>query len=150
MAGHNSTNYCPIAVFDYESFDNTDIFSGSCSDMNYAYKDISRHEKLGNQSFCVLSSLVDESYTNPEYKAICYEMICSALSLTIKIGEYYIVCPREGGQIKAKYFNGYLLCPDYNLICTSTTLFNNLLNFIETESKEIDESFNYSLILVML
>ena len=63
-----------------------------------------------------MSSLVNIGSSEPKVIPLCYEMICSSRSLTIKIGEYYIVCPREGGKIKAKNFDGFLLCPDYNLI----------------------------------
>jgi hypothetical protein len=61
-------------------------------------------------------------------------MYCSERSLTIKINNDYIVCPREGGKIKAINFNGYLLCPDYNLICSGTVLCNDLFDCIEKES----------------
>ena len=45
-------------------------------------------------------------------------MFCTSRSLTIQVGEDFIVCPRGGGHKKLKNYNGYILCPDYNLICT--------------------------------
>ena len=70
-------------------------------------------------------------------------MFCSAKSLTIKVGDYYIVCPREGGQIKAENFQGTLLCPDYNLICTNKILCNNLLDCLEKNSEDKESEFDY-------
>ena len=138
--GSKETNYCPIAHYD-ESIN----YIGSCSDSSNENINSLRDEKYGNNSFCVISSLekVSSENENSDYTSICYEMFCTSLSLTIKIGENYIVCPREGGQIKAKGFNGYLLCPDYNLICTSTILCNSLLNCFEKNSEEIEETFYY-------
>ena len=136
--GRKSTNYCPIAQYD-ESIE----YIGSCSNTDNTNINRQREEKYGNDSFCVISSLEKTENENPQYFPICYQMICSALSLTIKIGDNYIVCPREGGQIKAEGFQGYLLCPDYNLICTSTILCNNLFNCKEKQSKEKEESFYY-------
>jgi hypothetical protein len=63
--------------------------------------------------------------------------------LTIKIGNNYIVCPREGGKINVENFKGFLLCPDYNLICTGTVLCNNILDCFDKKSEEKSEAFNY-------
>ena len=148
-SGPKSTNYCPIAQYDPDSSGERYIYTGRCSEINYTEKDTDRHEELGDHSFCVISSLVDikdddeDNTSNPDYKSICYEMICSSLSLTIKIGNDYIVCPREGGQIKVRNYKGTLLCPDYNLICTSTKLCNNFFDCFEKKSEEINETFYY-------
>ena len=143
FGGSRATNFCPIAQFDYSSTERY-IYSGRCSDSKTTLTD-GRNEKISDNSFCVLSSLESgtSSTPEPEVLSLCYEMKCSPKSLTIKIGEYYIVCPREGGKIKAKGFNGYLLCPDYYLICNSHPLCNNLINCLESNSTEKEESFYY-------
>ena len=143
FGGSRATNFCPIAQFDYSSTERY-IYSGRCSNSTTTLTD-GRNEKISNNSFCVLSSLElgTSSTPEPEVLSLCYEMKCSPKSLTIKIGEYYIVCPREGGKIQAKGFNGYLLCPDYYLICNSFPLCNNLLNCLELNSIEKEESFYY-------
>ena len=56
-------------------------------------------------------------------------------SLTIKIGEDFIVCHRAGGEIEVNDYDGYLLCPDYNLICSGTILCNDMFNYIEKKSE---------------
>ena len=71
-------------------------------------------------------------------------MYCTSGSLTIKIGEYFIVCPRSGGKVEVENFNGYLLCPDYNLICTGSRLCNNIYDCLKEQSVEINETFYYN------
>ena len=143
LTGEIPNIFCPIPRPFDESY-STSIYSGHCSEINFAEKDDDRYETLGDHSFCVLSSLVNkDDITDKSFKSLCYEMFCSALSLTIKVGEYYIVCPREGGQIKVKYFTGYLLCPDYNLICSNTVLCNSLYNCLKKNSEIKATAFDY-------
>ena len=131
--GLKQTNYCPIA-----EYTQTEGFSiGFCSDANTP-KDTSLYEETGSGSFCVLSSLISN-----QFKSVCYKMSCSPKSLTIKIGNDYIVCPREGGQIQPPGYEGYLLCPDYNLICTTEKLCNNLLDCFNKKSLEKENSLDY-------
>ena len=134
--GLKEVYYCPIA--EYNTQTSTNLYTGSCFD-NTTSVDDSYHEELGEDSFCVLSSLVDEN----NYKAVCHKMFCSLQSLTIRVGDYYIVCPRSGGKIKPDNFTGYLLCPDYNLICTGTKMCNNIFDCIKNESEEKEDTFNY-------
>ena len=133
--GVKEVNYCPIAEFNND----INLYTGSCFDDNTQI-DNSYYEELGANSFCILSSIINEN----NYKAVCHKMICSLQSLTIKINNYYIVCPRSGGKIKPDNFNGYILCPDYNLICTGTKLCNNIFDCIKNESEEKENAFNYS------
>ena len=139
-AGPKSTNYCPIARYDYDS--NIPIYNYRCSNADSIDRDLQRDETFGNDSFCVLSSL-SKVENDKDVKALCYKMICSSQSLTIQIGNYYIVCPREGGKIEAKNLDGFLLCPDYNLICSSSVFCNDLFNCIQNQSYELEESFIY-------
>ena len=107
-------------------------------------------EKYGSNSFCALSNILPEierekhkSFIDSP-RAICYPMFCSSKSLTIQIYDEFIVCPREGGkvQLSGKY-SGYILCPDYNLICTGTKFCNDMFDCIEKESLSKQETFNY-------
>ena len=147
--GPKSTNYCPIA--EYNELDTEYIYKGHCYSVKTS-QDADLEEKIGETfsptSFCVLSSLVKPNSAVSEMRSVCYEMKCSPKSLTIKILEYYLVCPREGGQIKAKGFNGYLLCPDYYLICGGTTLCNNLIDCATKNSSETEESLDYEYTII--
>ena len=128
IGGFISANYCPV--------------SQSASDDKYS----DRCSKTGkSNSFCALSSLKKTSTNNDEtYQAKCFEMFCSKKSLTIKIEDYYFVCPRGGGKIDGdEGFSGFLLCPDYNLICTGEVMCNDMFDCVEEKSVEIEESFIY-------
>ena len=139
--GLSQTKYCPIGEYNYDPiYDN--IVTGFCSDLTLQ-KDESIHEEFGNDSFCILRS----SLILNEFKSVCYKMSCSAKSLTIKIGNDYIVCPREGGQIQPDGFQGYLLCPDYNLICTTDKLCNNMEDCFEKRSIEKEDTLDYDYII---
>ena len=64
-------------------------------------------EYYSNESFCVLSSLLDKNETNyrnylNQVHSICYKMYCSDKSLTIQIKDDFVVCPRAGGKIKVQ------------------------------------------------
>ena len=111
-------------------------------------------EIYSNQSFCVLSEVYDiyndktrnfEGIIHP----ICYEMFCSDTTLTIKIKEQYITCPRGGGKVKV-YNNtnytlqGYIYCPDYNLICTGSVPCNDIFDCILKESISIKPNYTYT------
>ena len=131
--GLAQTNYCPIAEYTSKG----QFITGFCSDLN-TQKDDSVHEELGSESFCVLSSLISN-----QFKSVCYKMSCSSKSLTIKIGNDYIVCPQEGGQIQPFEYQGYLLCPDYNLICTTEKLCNSLFDCFKKKSVEKEDTLDY-------
>ena len=103
-------------------------------------------ETYSDHSYCYLSSLIqkeDASYNLKTVRAICYESFCSDNSLTIKIKDDYIVCPRAGGKIVVDGYDGYFLCPDYNLICTGTVLCNDLFDCVKKKSLLKEETFNY-------
>ena len=117
----SDTNACP-----YAQFPNEENYHGSCFDKN------------------TVINAKEGSNTAPDVLPLCYEMKCSSKSLSIKVGDYYIVCPREGGKIFAEHFNGFIMCPDYNLICTGSTMCNNLLDCYNKKSTEKEESFDYS------
>ena len=144
IVGKDKTKYCPISEYDTSSRTNTYI--GLCSgESQDAFLESKIGEFYSDKSFCVLSSLIkeaDESYL--KLRAVCYEMICSSLSLTIRIWDNYIVCPKEGGRIEAENFKGYILCPDYNLICTGTEMCNSMFDCIDKESEEKENTFDYS------
>ena len=107
-------------------------------------------EKYDNNTFCILSS-VSIIGTKDFYKfdnnmihPLCYPIFCSEQSLTIQIYEQYVVCPRSGGKVKVDgIYEGYLFCPDYNLICTGRTICNEIFNCIETKSEIKNNTYDY-------
>ena len=163
--GRSSADYCPVSQQNAEETQNS-YYVGHCSELgngDYGTRIIYQNssdstrkgyksselssiilEKHSNNSFCVLSSLISKNIDNYKYysstvRAVCYQMHCSDRSLTIQIKNDYIVCPRAGGKIKATNFDGYLLCPDYNLICSGTVLCNDLFDCVEKKSTLKDD-----------
>ena len=139
---------CPIS--EYNGMNSEDIYIGHCNQENSVVSDSNLqniiNEYFSSQSFCVLSSLVStEHIAYIKIRSVCYEMFCSSKSLTIRINNNYLVCPRSGGKITADNLGleGYLLCPDYNLICTGKTVCNSNYDCFSKKSEEKEESFNY-------
>ena len=169
-----NADYCYIFYFKQEE-ENNHQFIGNCKMGNGGYGSAIKYinynnnnliniknngdleEDLGetysNNSFCVLSDVYDiysDKTKNIEgnIHPICYEMFCSDKTLTIKIKEQYIVCPREGGKVRV-YNNsnynlrGYIYCPDYNLICTGSVICNDMFDCIMKESIPLKPNYTY-------
>ena len=147
IGGFPSANYCPVSQYE----NSETIFESRCS-LKGTPSTIASiiGEALSDTSFCALSTLIKKnvvnysSYTNT-VRAVCFKMSCSEKSLTIQFGEDYFVCPREGGKIAGDEdnFDGYILCPDYNLICTGTVMCNDMIDCFNKKSEENEESYNY-------
>ena len=165
-------NSCPVFYYK-EAEEQLKKFIGSCSIGNGEYGinieynnglnikngDLEKYlgEEYSNNSFCVLSEIINtdiNSAIDPEdYEGIvhpiCYEMFCSDKSLTIKIKDEYIVCPREGGKIEIFSSNisitGNIYCPDYNLICTGTAVCNNIFDCIKKQSLPLKPDYTYKI-----
>ena len=165
-------DYCPVAK-SYSSETSKNYFAGHCSKLGvgvnygdpvyyylnidgqdrYVHYDNSQYENItgeiySNISFCYLSSLIKKTESlsklfSQMFRAICFQTFCSSRSLTVKIFNDYIVCPRTGGKIEIDSYEGYLLCPDYNLICSGTVLCNNILECIDKKSEPKEESYYY-------
>jgi hypothetical protein len=106
-------------------------------------------EKYSNTSFCVMSKLVPTGkykMYGSVFHPMCYQMHCSSSFLTIQINDDYIVCPREGGNVKLEGYDGQLLCPDYNLICTGTILCNDMFDCIDKKSEAKEDTYDYDYI----
>ena len=169
ISGKEIADDCFVSDFDKDEED-LSFFVGSCNKGNGEYgtkiyynnnyrgkngnfPDIFG-EEISDNSFCVLSSVVPLSLKDTNINEfniyngithpICYPMFCTSKSLTIQIYNHYIVCPREGGIVEVKGdYNGYVHCPDYNLICTGTVMCNDLFECIEKHSLEKDDNFDY-------
>ena len=103
-------------------------------------------EKYSSTSFCVMSNIVPTGkykMFGSVFHPMCYQMHCSSLFLTIQINDDYIVCPREGGSVKLEGYDGQLICPDYNLICTGTTLCNDMFDCIDKKSEAKEYEYDY-------
>ena len=105
-------------------------------------------EKYSENSFCMMSNLVPNGkyeIFGTIFHPMCFPSYCSSSSLTVLIYDQYIVCPRQGGNVKVEGYDGKIHCPDYNIICTGTVLCNDLFDCIEKKSmpKENTNIYDY-------
>ena len=158
---YKSADYCPISR---EIMNDNIYYVGRCSykanreygerieyfvDNKYKYYkneelEVNTGEKYSDHSFCYLSSLTTKSEPkfviySKKVRTVCYETFCSPKSLTVKIHDNYIVCPKTGGKIQIDEYEGFFLCPDYNLMCSGIVLCNDMFDCVEKKS-EIKES----------
>ena len=169
--GNKYAEYCPISLSEKEN-EEEPIYSyiGSCNlgktenygrfafyygpnktiGNTYSIFTDSFGESFSDNSFCAFSSIIKKDDPKKELyqdfiRPTCYEMFCSNRSLTIKIKEQYIVCPREGGYVSiGKNYMGNLACPDYNLICSQTVPCNNMFDCVDKKStKKEDYIYDY-------
>ena len=166
-------DYCPIMDSKRSEMEN-DYYVGNCKNgsniygYNTVYKNVKDNkyyygikntvlpkefgESLNtDNSFCVINSLVlrnDISKYKYDFvtpRAMCHEMFCSEKTLTIKINNVYIICPRQGGKVEIEGYNGFILCPDYNLICTGTIMCNDLFDCVEKKSLVKEAIYDYEI-----
>ena len=161
-----TADYCPVNG-QLSSETGYNYFYGSCkygstqfgSNIYYVNPDTKQQEKhlnselpteisesISDNSYCIMTNLVPKgkyAIYNSVFHPMCYETYCSSKSLTIKINGLYVVCPRSGGNVKVEGYDGYLSCPDYNLICTGTVFCNDIFDCINKKSLVKNDTFDY-------
>ena len=167
IGGYQAADYCPVARTGKASGD-TAYFSTQCSkkgngrygDFMCIYKNgrtvFNTNEQINSiigevisdSSFCFLSSLIKDGTEDINAysripRAICYELFCSERTLTVQIHDDFIVCPRSGGKIKVEGYEGYFLCPDYNLMCSGTVICNDMFDCVDKKSVVKNSSYYY-------
>ena len=150
--GHLSqVDYCPIAKTN-SSISKTYFYQGHCS-----YGEIELYPEnlgytMGENSICLLSSLTPKNDENlkeypSSFRALCYKVKCynnnGEKGIIIYIGNNAIVCPISGGTQTMDGYNGFILCPDYNLICTGTVWCLDPISCVRKKSIAKSESFIY-------
>ena len=147
--------YCPYTNSD-NNYDSKFTFTGSCkfgNKISYGPTNDNIYQEFNDQSFCVFSSLLNKTkdYSSNVTRANCYGISCSERSLTIRVENEYIVCPREGGILKIDNdysdLKGYLFCPDYNLICTANVVCNNIYDCALKNSEVKDTTYDYDYVI---
>ena len=145
------TDYCPVAKTN-SSISKTYYYQGNCD-----YGEIELYPEnlgytMGNESICLLSSLTPKDDENlkeypSSFRALCYKVDCYNNSgekgVRIFIGNNVIICPVSGGVQTLDGYNGYILCPDFNLICTGSKWCLDPLSCIEENSIPLEDSYIY-------
>ncbi|CAG9318554.1 unnamed protein product [Blepharisma stoltei] len=83
-------------------------------------------ESVGVNSRCVESTLLNKKYKfSPEIKGNCYEVInCTYTYATLRVGDQEVNCPFDGGNITIKGYNGVLICPNSDVLCSEKPCFH--------------------------
>ena len=138
--GFSYADYCPVP---YESKRQNDYFPKHCqfgsSSSNYG-------EKLGSNSFCFMSSIVQSSSNDINETPVCYEIECDSSNqkIIVKIGSNRIECPTIGGSVSAPSgLKGTIDCPAYNELCPSNNVIcNDMYTCLTLNAKK--DNYNYA------
>ncbi|KAK9756386.1 hypothetical protein RND81_01G093400 [Saponaria officinalis] len=98
---------------------------GSCTDTNSARApDRMLGEVRGSSSRCMASTLVRTGFVRGSTTQGngCYQHRCVNKTLEVAIDGYWKACPIGGGSIQFPGFNGELVCPAYEELCSSPLL----------------------------
>jgi len=144
-------DYCPVARTN-SSYSRTYYLQGHC---NYGEAELYPENLryiMGENSICLMSSLTPKNDENlkkypSSFRALCYKVDCYSnsgeRSVRIYIGNNVIYCPVSGGVQTLDGYNGYILCPDYNLICSGTVWCTDPITCVEKQSETDPDSFVY-------
>ena len=136
VGGKIMTDYCPISF--YSSVDSYYNYPTNCI---YGKKENS-DEIIGSNSICFKSSINLSSQ-----KSICYKVECDRVNKQIKviIGGNTVTCNGEKNEMtNPNGLGGSLLCPDYNMVCTSDIWCNNMYDCIDKGSTTDESTFYYN------
>lgn len=141
--GFPYADYCPVAAVVTNS---SYYYPSSCTAGYNQYSSLFE-ESISDSSACFSSSLLSTNFTlirGQGKRATCYNYKCAANNtLIVTIGNSTINCTQTNAYMTIPGYNGHLKCPDYNLICTTTTPCNNLIECAAKRSIALDSSYAY-------
>jgi hypothetical protein len=135
VGGKKLADYCPISFF--TKYDDDYNYPMNCA---YGKKE-NDDEIIGSNSICFKSSINLRSNSS-----ICYEIECDRINkqIKVKIGLKTALCHGTKYDIEnPDDLNGFLSCPDYNMVCTSNTWCNNMFDCIDRESIPDESTYDY-------
>ena len=145
-------DYCPVAKTN-TTMSRTYYYQGHCEYGEPEEYTPKLGYQMNNESICLLSSLTPKNANELKefpgnFRALCYKVNCTELNgekvIIVYIGNNAVICPSSGGQQTLEGYYGYILCPDYNLICTGTKWCIDPFTCIEKKSEPNNESFYYN------
>ena len=146
LGGFTYADYCPVTFY---NDDLNGYFFTKCNKHGKNYNLYTNYleEIYGENSICVLSSLINKNYEqglnkyNDEIRAMCYEVICDfdTNSFLINVGYGgFVNCTGKYSQVEVINFYGVIICPDFNRVCTGTYFCNDPIDCINKNSVYID------------
>ena len=150
--GFETADYCPVTIakpVDKYYYENS-CSIGANTDENFP-------DTLSSESFCVLSSLTPFNKKDEladfrgKFRAQCLKVECKVTEDedNMKFARFYydkekyVDCPPGGGKVTVEDYEGYFMCPDYNLVCTGTTVCNSVKSCIDKQSTARPDSYKY-------
>jgi len=134
VGGYSPANYCPVA---FESSTSSDYFPNHCQ---HGTSSGSYGEKMGDNSFCFMSSLSTQSISATP---VCYPVECDSTNKQIKVtvGSYTVTCDEGIHSVSGLY--GNIQCPSYDDICASSddTACNDIFSCFNQLAKK--DNYNY-------
>ena len=146
LGGFSVADYCPVSYNYYdEELESNYNYPYNCNFGAQIYKELG--EIIGENSLCFESSLILESYNKnlDDIYSVCYKVECdrNKKQIILNILGLTVICPgTETVLNKPNGFNGQIKCPDYNLVCTSKTLCNELFDCIDKKSEADLDTYN--------
>ena len=141
-------DYCPIKLEGNSRIES--YFAENCRVGKNDTFPTSLEEKIGNNSICVESSLTrkddpSSSQYKGKYRAICHEVECNytTKTFTVIVGNATIKCDEYGSKVFHDDFDGNIICPDYDRVCTGDVFCNELFSCLGidvTKEPEKDSS----------
>jgi hypothetical protein len=143
-AGFSAADYCPVA---WPSEVDGYFFGFSCTvgkPANTVYGEV-----IGNDSSCFVSTITKKGSKLNVEKATCFKVTCDYSKKVYSVGiaidsGYTAMCPTEGGKVSVSGLDGEFLCPDFNLICTQSTLCIDAIDCVNKKVLSVPSTYNYT------
>ena len=136
--GYPTADSCPVP---YEYHTQSSYYPKHC---RYGTSSDSL-EKIGESSFCFMSSLSQGSTASSE-KPVCYEVSCDTTNkkIIVTVGSATIICDDETVS-NPSGLQGNIICPKYSDLCASSTssgkVYNDMYNIFT--KKAADDRYTY-------
>ena len=148
LGGFFYADYCPVSFY-YD--DVNGYFFTKCNKQGKNYNSYTNYleEIYGENSICVLSSLINKKYPNglnkydDEIRGMCYEVLCdfNTKSFLINVGYGgFVNCTGKYSQVEVINFYGVIICPDFNTVCTGSYFCNDPIDCINLKSVYYDDN----------
>ena len=147
--GRPLNDYCPVAEREDSNIQLMyNFYPGDCKVGSIFREGLA--EVMSDHSFCAVSRVYPNDAGMSQYGAtqrgVCYPMYCTDTTLTVQIGNFYVVCKNSGGieiMPSISGFSGGFECPHYNTICTGTVVCNSIEDCILKKSEPKESTFTY-------
>ena len=148
--GFSIANYCPVSS-DFRTGNSFEKYYNNPNNCKNGLTIFSQYgEKIGDNSFCFESSLLPRyslsNVVSTQNRSICYNIECDKFrkEIIIYIDSLKVYCPGNRTVLtNPEGFIGNILCPEYNLVCSSEVQCNDMLDCIIKNSTASRNTYLY-------